>query len=336
MAVLFVGTSSSDFEITGVPVSTTTAAQKAANVAEGFNFNNQSLHQFAHAKFAATADIWASQYIYNTASPSNLNQIFWEWGNSVAPGVNQPLFRLTANGASGCTLDIWNGTTWVVGSTAAANVTTFNTLRRIDVHIKMHDTTGVFLIYVDGTLAATHTATDTILTAATTLDWMRIRSPGGSLGVTSYTSAILVADEDTRPLTVAQVLPSASGANSAWTGLFSAIDDTGIDDTDFISSDTLNAVSTYATPALASGLTGGTYTIVAVAISGRVSAKAGRDVALTLYTNTATYPATDGVDANLFLNPRQTIWHNNPATSTAWTPTEASGCQIGAKVINHA
>jgi hypothetical protein len=336
MSILFVGTSISDFEITGPTTVTTTATQKAANVSEGFCFFNASASQFAHARFAPTSDIWISFDVFNsTSNLGNANSVFAEWGNSGSPGVDQPLFRIKGDGAGGCTLEIWNGSTWIVGP-SAANLIAYNTRKRVDLHIKMADTGGVFSAYVDGTLASTHTATDTILTAATTLDFMRIRSLGQSFTVSVFVSGVIIADEDTRNLIVAQSIPSAAGNNSAWAGLFSAVDETGFDDTDYISSDTLNAVSTFATPILPAGLTGGLYTIVALAVSGRVSAKAGRDVAAALYTNSATYAASAGVDAALSLNPRQSIFHTNPATSVAWTPSEASACQIGLKVINHA
>jgi hypothetical protein len=336
MSILFVATSAADFEITGTPILTTTATQKGLFVSEGFSFGNNSAGQFAHGKFAATAEIWTSFDGYSgSITTGNADSTWLEWGNSVSPGVNQPLFRLKANTTGATNMDIWNGTTWVTGATVPY---IFNVTQRqhFDVHIKMHDTTGIFTIYKDGILVGSHTATDTILTAATTLDWMRHRSPGQSFGVSYFLSAIIIADEDTRAMTVAQSLPTGAGANSAWTGLFSAIDETQFDDTDFIQSDVLNAVSTFATPILPAAVTGGVYSVVAVAISGRMLAKSGRDIALTLYTNTATYPAAAGVDAPISFNARETIWHTNPATSTTWTASEASTSQIGAKIINHA
>lgn len=326
MAILFAGTSHADVDQIGTVNVSTTAAALDTYVAEGLFCGVGGGNAF-EIKFEPQSDFWVSFYENWASSAGGAREGvgFWGWETGVE------LFRVSGNGnAATVGLGYHNGASMQLAQVLGSG---FSGLHRFDIHLKMADTGGIFEVYKDGVLDAqlSGITTDTILTAATKISRMTVNAM--ALGNSTY-SAIIIADEDTRGMRLEQKLPSGAGATTGWTGAYTTVDETGIGDTDYAWSDTLNALSTFAYPASHADFSAG-YNVRAV-IAGMRAAAPGdgsKKLAGVVRTSGTDY-ATAALAARTQYGRAQAIWDVNPDTLAAWTVSAASGSQIGMKVIS--
>lgn len=124
--------------------------------------------------------------------------------------------------------------------------------------------------------------------------------------------------------------PASNGANTAWTGTYTEVDEVVYDDGDFINSGTANQVETFAgtTPTL----TGYVVQSVTVAARGKTDGSGPANLQLALRSSSTDYFSASNA-LGLGYGPFQEIWETNPATSAAWVNTAVSGLQFGVKSI---
>jgi len=325
MAILFVGTSLADMaEMADAPAAWTTSADIDTFVLEGIRLPNGGDHSIG-ITFPADDEIWLSFYMRWTAT-----------SGSAKPGIQfksgtTELFNFNGQGNSGIgALSYHNGTSMQIAVVTGGD---YNGLHRVDINIKMADTGGVFKVYRDGVLDLdlTSITEDTIRTAATTLNRITINT--FSLSNTVY-SSIILANEDTRGMRLTQQLPTGAGATSQWGGTYASIDETGINDTDSISTSVIGDVSTFSFPAIPTDFNSSAWVVKAVAAGLRATATPEGDIDVAGVVRTA---STNYETAALDIPPsyigKQAIWEVNPNTTAAWTYSDASGAQIGVKAV---
>lgn len=327
MAIIRALGSISDLDVnTGFSVSST-SGQLDLNVAKEGIFTASSF--MARISITPTSDFWFNTWLYqsNLSSSSILTPIqFYDTTFS----TTQALFRLqkTVLGAGvdgGIIGQYWNGSAWV---SVGTGVLWEGFLYEQALRIKMHATLGVFGRYhntvLDGQLSG-----NTILTAGTAINRIEIAL---GIGQTTF-SEIIIADEDTRGMRLQRCEPTSNGANTAWTGVFSDVDETGITDSDLISSASANQIETYGCGDIHSSMSA--FAVKAVAVSAR--ARKGGTGPQNLQAATrigATNYFTSNLSAlNTAFAAVQGIWAVSPATGIAWTQAEVNAAEFGLKSI---
>jgi hypothetical protein len=209
------------------------------------------------------------------------------------------------------------------GSAFSLDMTSVQT---IDLNAVCNTASGSLTLYVAG---SSRVASGTIdLSAITALNKARFYGATiSTIGFASYVSQVIMASEPTVGMRLMTLYPSGNGANTAWTGEYTAVDENAYSDADFIYSSTNGQRETYAMTAVGS-LTG--YAIRAVCVAARAKRGASGPANLQVTVRTA---STDYDSSSLALDlgytANQNIWETNPNTTLTWTAADAAAIQAG-------
>jgi hypothetical protein len=329
MSIIFAGTSVADVQTAGTIDTENDPGYVDTYCAESIRAAGSGSSNWFFMDIAPQNSLWIGYYqkmIVNANGNSVLP--FVQFFNTAYSTANA-LLQIDVDDPSTINLEYWNGSAFVTDASIDPNMLN-STKKRIDIHIVLSDTVGKFELYIDGTLTATLTTSDTIRTAATTIDRITLRSPNVDT-ISCYYSGIIVADEDTRGMRLVQRLPTGAGAETDWTGAYTAIDEIGINDADFITSATANQTSTFTFNDLPSEFNGSP--IAAVVVSERVQ---GSAISPTTLQNVARVGSTDYPDdtehaTTTAYGPAQTVFNVNPATLTEWTASTVNAAEFGVK-----
>ena len=304
----------------------TTASRISPGVAEGIECENSSENGYRQLDFAASSEIWVSFYYSEVSSTANSRRfgfricsdgsVLFQWGGSSINNNN--LY-----------MQYWNGASYTNMTSAPFPV---NSLSHILIHIKMDDTVGIIEYFVNGVLIASFSG-DTITTGITTLNQLKIGlTDAGGLSSGMCYSAIMVADHDISNLMYLQRAVNGAGAETAWTGDYTSVDETGVSDADIIYSANNGDVETF-TKAAQSSLYN-TYNIYGVGVSARAKRGTSGPQNLQLVARSG---STNGFSANKALDlawtTEQELFDENPDTAAPWTFAEADSAQVGVKAI---
>lgn len=247
-----------------------------------------------------------------------------EFRNSAGVGVLR-LWSITA----GYQLQYWNGSTWTtIGSTMA--ITTVNG-RTWDIKCLIDNTVGHFAAYVDGVLQHELTG-DTDLFSGSAVDHIILQSWGATNE--RFQSEMIFADASTLGFRLATLVPNGNGANTAWTGTFADVDEADANDADFLSSATASQVETMTMTNLSANAAMLTPIAVINSARARNAASGPQNLQLAVRSGGTDYFGSNVSGLNTsFTSGFQEIWHNNPNTASAWTPTDIDGMEIGDKSI---
>lgn len=179
---------------------------------------------------------------------------------------------------------------------------------------------------------ASFSMADTILTAATTIDRVRLYACRYASGATdAQISAVVVADEDTRGFNVVQLQPTGAGANSGWTGTYADVEETGFNDADYIESLTAGQTSTFAFEDLPAGVLGHNVKAVAISGRGRVGATSPTEMKTVARVSGTDYEAAPVMPMTTSYGPFQSVYQVNPATGLAWAQSAVNGAEFGVR-----
>lgn len=334
MAVLFAATELESFQRSSATAVTqsTTAGRFDSNFSRGAIEVADGSH-YAQADFTAETDGWLHFLAYFT-DLNNIehdNQIFQLRDSSTGQVV------LQLDGDNGAwDMEYWNGSSFTevsIAGGASGGGFPIGELVRFDVQWTIHNSTGVFRIYMNESLIVEFTG-DTLQTGFTTIDQLRLSS--GSTRVSAdqtYFSEVIVADEDTRGWRLATLGVTADGTNTAWTGDYTDIDEIDLDDADDITSDTADQVHGFAVdnvPAEAAG-----YSVEAVVVGMRANRAASGPQNLQAHVRSG---GTDYFSSNvgtlgLGLLPFQAVFATDPGTASAWAQSGVNAAEVGVKSI---
>ncbi len=316
MSIISAITSIADLANIGGGLVTTSSIY--GNVAEGI----ETVSSFRHTLPSKVADFWIGCYLMKSgnANTSGFLILF-----DTTYSNTQGLFAIAQTGSNTgiYRLTYWNGSAWTAASAETFTIGS-GVLHRIDYHVKIANAGGVIELYLNGILTATGAIDDTRITDVVTgIDKVEFGNFASGLNRCQW-SAMIFADEDTRAMYMAQRLPTGNGANTAWTGAFGDVDETGINDADFITSTTAGAKETFTHAALPAAWATG-FTVEAVAINYRFSAGQNSGVvAKDLQRIGGTDYVGTSLGSNAQIAPVQKLLAQNPATSADWTMAEAA------------
>jgi hypothetical protein len=203
------------------------------------------------------------------------------------------------------------------------SITSTSTAYKIDMQITNYGTSTSVNVYVNNSNSPKITYTGNLVTgtpSATNLDQVIIT--GSSIRV----SEIIVADTDTRNMSLATLAPNAAGDTNQWTGSNTQINKLTINDDNYISNNTSGNNAQFNL----SDVSGTTYSVAAVKVVARAT-KTGSgmgSIAPGVKTNTTvSVPSPTALTTNVW-TPVETIYQNNPVTTSPWTVNEVNSLQL--------
>lgn len=319
MAILWAGTSIADMASSS-GTATTTSGAIATTVSEGINCANMQV--CLSPTFAPTDEFWFSEtYQWAAATlpnTSSLNLAFCDTAGT-------PILRMRLASTGGVhQFDKWSGSAW---SMVAQTPIGFTGRNRIDIHVKIA-ASGWIRLYVNGALLLNFEGNTLAGTGA--VNRVILGSGQGSASYECRHSAFMFSDADTRALDFYQRLPTGNGAETDWTGGYTDVDETGINDADFVKATSVGDTETFTFAALPSETN--SRKLEALVLSGR-SRSAGsiqriKGISRVGGTN---YEEPAAYDASPAFNAQQWVIPVNPATGNPWTGTEVDGAQFGVR-----
>jgi len=221
------------------------------------------------------------------------------------------------------------------GTAALANSTVYN----IEFRWKAGDADGLVQVWVNGVLDIDVSGVDTLPTGKTSVNmWILGAITDSTFTVpNSYMGELIVADARihdpfTQRKTFAVLRPSGAGNNSQWSGSYSDVDEAVPDDSDGISVNTVDQVSTFALGNLPAGV----ESVNAVSVWNRIVGQGGptpRNVQPAIRTNSNNYFGDSKPVTALRPWYGCKLWVLNPNTSSAWSIAEVNALEAGAKSV---
>ncbi|WP_413612345.1 hypothetical protein [Bdellovibrio sp. HCB-110] len=221
---------------------------------------------------------------------------------------------------------IWkvDGGSWTELASAAAASFSNGPIFKIDMQVINYGSSGTVNVYINASANPVLTYTGNISTAATSnLNGVFAVGPNNN---SSGMSEIIASDADTRLLSLASLTPNAAGDTNQWTGAYTDIDETTVNDTDLINTATSGNVFQCNLSALPTG----SWQVHGIKITARGTTVGGgiSSIALGVKTNGSSHTQTP-VSQSAVWSPFETsVYTTNPITSGAWTATEINALQI--------
>lgn len=244
----------------------------------------------------------------------------------------QALFRFTKSGnfnaANACTFEYWNGSAW----TSVGSFTTGTSITNITARMNIADSGGTAQAWYGGANIGSLTG-DTKFTASTTINRIKMTGGGAAASNDWTISEMVVADTDTRDFRVAALAPTGNGTNTAWTNDYLNVDETGLDDTDYISGASNGDIETYTAGDIDSSLSTADVAAVVVATRSRRGGTGPQNLQGVVRTNSTNYASSSISNLSTAFGPAQAIWMTNPDTGSAWTYAQVNGLEIGVKAV---
>jgi hypothetical protein len=201
---------------------------------------------------------------------------------------------------------------------------------QVDVKI-IYSVSGSVTVWIDSTQVVTYSG-DVTTNSATTLD--QVEFVNTNAGLNGYWSEVIVADADTRAMSLWTLAPQAAGNTQSWTpNTLGNINETTINDATLISTSSNNSISEWTTPTSAPS---GTWAVEAIVQEARVQVGLTGPQHFDWITRTGGSDFTAGVSVaptTSFSNFKN-IWATNPNTTAAWAIGDiASGFNLGIKSL---
>lgn len=310
-------------------VATTNSSYIAPYVSEGFtilykNGSNTALYDARFDLASALTEGWTSFYMYyGDTDSTNWDHYLWSiWSSTeevfaLRRNINSSVFRVYYSTSSG---SIQN---------EAAPSSPGTGLHRWDIHWKIAaDGTGVFEVYVDYVLWYSRTGQNNG-NGSSIMSLRFIREGGGSGNVRAY-SAIMIADEDTRPLDVVHQAPDGAGSENDWTGSYANVDGAGADLADRIVATATGQQILVTFPALPGALAASDPVYMALKTTGHGVEQGVKAIVLVSAAvfDMGTVLAAPATGAGITTDISQ-----NPDTEAPWTISEIDGAEFGYETI---
>lgn len=226
--------------------------------------------------------------------------------------------------ATGCRLQALIAAVWTtVGSVASAALNNGDR-QTFDLHVEGNSATGNATLYIAGVERITAASVD--LSAVTAIDTIR----GYGTASNPCLSQVIVADEPTIGWRLLTRYPNGAGADTAWVGDYTGVDETTNSDADFVNSGTATQVETFTQTGPV--ITGYIPRAVGVYFRSRRGAGGPQNIQAALRsagTNYFSASKAQSLGYGIYGN----IWETNPATAADWLSTAIDALQPGVKSI---
>lgn len=218
----------------------------------------------------------------------------------------------------------YDGST-VTSLAAESTATLDGSVHKFDLQIIDHGATATVNLYKDGSLAATYSGS----TEISGVDSFNAVGMANVVIYGSCVSEIIVADEDTRLLSVRTASPSAAGDTTEWEGAYTDIDEVTLSDADVISTDTADEDF----QCNLTGMPAGDYIVKAVKVAARCTdGIGGMGIKIGIKTN-SDVDLSDAITLGGYWETKERLYNENPITSNRFTPAEIDALQIALQSV---
>ena len=266
---------------------------------------------------------WFHARVVADFTESSLSDLAWILLQDVSAGVTG--VQLDSDNGD-MNLERWNGSGFTeLGRLRISN--DFSGGGVIDIHWNIADSGGFYRLYLNGNLV-TQFEGDTLFGAMTGFD-RAILGPQGSFfnsQQTIYYSEVIVADEETIGWHLSTIFPSGDGNSTTWTGTFLDVDESSLNDGDFVSSALDDELEQFTCSNLPTSLDVKAFVITT---RSRNVAVGPQNVQVSLRTNSIDFTSANLSISTSFTNGGPIIYDLNPDTSAAWTLAEIDAIEIG-------
>jgi hypothetical protein len=268
--------------------------------------------------FAAQTEVWFHwrSYLAQQASTMSCPVI------AVVGGASEMVRLLYTYTTSPLMSVQWNNAgTWTTLATATG--INFGVLQTFDLYV--NKTTGVIKFYSSGSLAV-----DTSATLSGFSDITKCRWYGASSTNEQYISELCASTASTIGMAIFTIHPTGNGANTAWTGAYTEVDEIPYSDADGISTTSANDIETFTGPSPSLG----NYVVRGVGVDARAKVGATGPTQLQLVTrvNGSNYFSSTKTLGSGYA-PVVNVWETNPDTTAVWEAADALALEFGVKAI---
>lgn len=274
---------------------------------------------------SAASEFWLSFYIYSSATGEPNVQ----WVNFYDPsGVRRLMIRSAGSNQLKLSKRTAAGTITDIGTFTATGMN-FGTNTRVDIQVN-YSSSGFVSIYHNGVLKSTVSG-NLVTDSATQLQQVDVCNAGLGFFEKAWFSECIVADADTRPLSLVTLTSSTAGAAQQWISTASNVNQTTVNDATFIYATANDLVQQYKVGSLPSG----SFDVVAVVQSARaiIGGSGPQHLAFLTRIGSTDYASSDYSPPSGAFGNLQHYQAVNPATAAAWTTADlaATNFQYGVK-----
>lgn len=344
MTIYFAGSAPCDFKSIGLTYTALSGEYDSNYVPTGVSMDaNNDL--FADLSTSGVTEAWFHfrTYIKALKTTQSLFRVKTLEQRLTDPALVRIRCSTQASGSSGTsgtaalTLEFLDAT----GAAYTAVDTPFNMaidiVHTFDLHVKLHGSTGVIELYMDGMLIADFSGnTAPSAAAASGMSIFALRQSFDNVGAPDYNavySEVIIANESTLDWRLAELLPTGAGANSGWAGAYTDVDDVTLPNTgdqDMITAASNDLKSTYVMGDISGTISGVSIVAVGVVARARKGTTGPQHLRGVVRISGTDYETSD-VTPESSLAPTRMIWNTNPATSGAWSISAVNGAEFGMK-----
>lgn len=233
--------------------------------------------------------------------------------------------RIFADDSGNLRLDYWNGSSWVTGASTYA--VGESTLAEIDLNF-VCGASGSLELYVDQASALTVSGLNAAVDNAAYIEFADFNT---IINAEVRVSQVLVTEETTIGAKVSSLIPNANGANTAWSGDYTAIVETGYDDTDYIESTSAGEKESYGASNITNPYATGVISSVWFAARAKLGAASPTNIKALVRSNSTDYPAGynfPNLNSSSF-EPSTTAFTTDPDTGVGWTLSGINAAEVG-------
>lgn len=230
------------------------------------------------------------------------------------------------------TLAVYRGTTLLGTAAAFCSLDAWN---YFEAKVVVSDTTGSVTIRKNGKAFYELTNIDTRNGANSTCNKIELFVEHSTdTGNIYYWDDMYVAEDFLGDVRIETIYPAGAGASAQWdpsTGLnFECVDETPLNETDYISSLTAEDVDTYVFGNLS--VAAGTIRALQVNMTAKKDDAGGRWIAPVLRPAATNHIGASQAIGDSYIDYRQ-VYETNPETSSGWTVADINGAEFGVKLI---
>lgn len=329
-AILWAGGEDIDFQFGSAPCVNTTAGTFRSAYARSALTACAANSIVASTPFlgGAVTSAWVSGRVYYT-TPSYALKFFGLGRSGTSGSLFVGLDSIT--NPTKVALYKFDGTTWTKLQAETGSSLVTSGITKIDMQVINYGASATVNVYVNGATAAVITYTGDVTAGGTTnLDQVVFTNFGIAGYYYGSYSELIVADTDTRSLSLATLAPNAAGDTNQWaSGTFSNINPNTINDASLISDGT--ASNNF--QANLTDLPTGSFSVQAVKISARAVKSSTGPASLKVGVKTnATISVPAATALQLTFGQVETLYQTNPVTALPWTSSDGNNLQINLQV----
>lgn len=316
--ILWCGGEDVDFPNGGSVTPSTTSGYFRAGYARCALTNSGSQMISAAFPGGLVTSVWLSVQYYRASNVAT-------WIIGLSGGTNFPSGLYIYDNGGGVQLNnVYSSAGHVLASESGSSINGTGVMYKLDMHVLNYGASSTVTIYVNG--ATTPVVNYSGSTAISGMSGYDRVGTGNSLG-NSWFSEWIVADEDTRTMSLVTMAPNGAGTTDLWTGTYTNVNPVTINDASYVNTNVTGQDEQFNVIDLPSG----TWTVKAVKAVARAAVSAGSPTAtqLAIGVNSG---GTVNVGSNIALTGSfvnyERLMTTNPVSGSAWAQSDMNPLQI--------